>query len=836
VSAPEVRRRVGLLTGQALAFGVAEAFLVIAANAVFLDEFGSEWLPVTYLGIAVVGVLGSTVVATAVRSRPLAHVATVVLGAVGALFLASWVVLATAGSSWVSWPLLVLFPILLQLGFVFIGGQAGRLLDVRQIKELFPRIVSGFAVGFFAGGLLAIPLIPLLGGTEHLLVGAAIAQATFLGLVVVAGRRYRALLTAPEAPAGPATARAPLRRLLAAPFVLLVFGYQVLSAIGSYIVDFLLFDRAAARYPDVDDLGSFLALYTAALNLTNILFLALLAGALLKRFGLRFGLAANPAVVLAALVATAVSAAVGGTASLALFVFAAVARIADITFTDGTTRTSINAAYQVLPVEQRLAVQAGVEGIGVPMAIGFTGILLLAIDALDLSITAVIVAGVGVSVLWTVVALRVYSGYRTGLADSVRRRELGEVEGLLSAPEEAAAIQALLHSTDGREVQLGLDLLRGELSPAVATELGALARSSDLAVRTAALGALEPSSPGAAAVLTLQVARLAASPAAADRRLAAQRAGVADRAVVARLLDDPDPDVRRAALDAVTVADAGQLPVVLAAAGDPATAAAAQRALARLGEEILPTVSAAVDAEPSSVRTRRLVRACRGLPRPAAVAALGPHVRHADRELAGVVRLALADSGPAAAGLSAALDGAVRDEAALARAALGAAIAVDDPLVRRALSDECALARDRALAALAVRYDADAVGRAVLLLRGDDRARHALAVETVETMVGRTTAALVLPLMDPGLDDGERLARLEHALGSEPVPAQGWLGDLALDPTGRWRSSWLRACALHAASLTADPAVERYAAAGRADPDAVVREVAAAVLGGRPAG
>ena len=30
---------------------------------------------------------------------------------------------------------------------MFIGGQAGRLLDVRQMKELFPRIVSGFAVG-----------------------------------------------------------------------------------------------------------------------------------------------------------------------------------------------------------------------------------------------------------------------------------------------------------------------------------------------------------------------------------------------------------------------------------------------------------------------------------------------------------------------------------------------------------------------------------------------------------------------------------------------------------------------------------------------------------------
>ena len=49
--------------------------------------------------------------------------------------------------------LLVLFPIALQLGFVFIGGQAGRLLDVRQMKERFPRVVGGFSVGFLLGGL-----------------------------------------------------------------------------------------------------------------------------------------------------------------------------------------------------------------------------------------------------------------------------------------------------------------------------------------------------------------------------------------------------------------------------------------------------------------------------------------------------------------------------------------------------------------------------------------------------------------------------------------------------------------------------------------------------------
>ena len=46
---------VGLLTAQALAFGVTLALLLVPANSLFLDAYGSKWLPVTYIAIAVVG-------------------------------------------------------------------------------------------------------------------------------------------------------------------------------------------------------------------------------------------------------------------------------------------------------------------------------------------------------------------------------------------------------------------------------------------------------------------------------------------------------------------------------------------------------------------------------------------------------------------------------------------------------------------------------------------------------------------------------------------------------------------------------------------------------------
>ena len=472
----------GLLTAQALAFGVTLALLIIPANAIFLDEYGSEWLPATYIAIAVFGSAASALIARAARRSRLVRVATAGLGALAALYAASWLTLV-AGGVWVSAVLLVLFPIALQLGFVFIGGQAGRLLDVRQMKELFPRVVSGFAVGFFLGGLLGIPLLALLGSTEHLLLASTAAQVAFLGLLLATERRYPEVRATP-AEGAPAVARPPLRTLFASGLVLLLLVYQVLSAMGSWVVDFLLFDRAAAQYSG-EDLTRFLSGYTAVLNLADILFLALLAGPLMRRFGLRLGLVFNPALVAALLAVMAVVAAGPGTATFGLFVLAGVLRVADIVTTDGTTRTSINAAYQVVPVEERLAVQAVVEGIGVPVAIGVTGVLLLALNLLGLGTGAVIAFGLVLGVIWTVIAVGVYRAYTRALADEMRRRSL--LTGGLGVPDDEAAVRALLRSEDTRDVRLGLDLLAGVVSPASAVELRQAAEHADPEVRVRAL-------------------------------------------------------------------------------------------------------------------------------------------------------------------------------------------------------------------------------------------------------------------------------------------------------------------------------------------------------------
>ena len=199
------------LVAQSVVFGIVAALLGVVANTMFLEAYGAQWLPLTYVVIGAAGAAVSSAVARSARRFDLVRIAVVVLGATAVLLLAAWVATLGGGGAWVSGPLLVLFPVLIQLGFVFVGAQAGRILDIAGIKATFPRIVAGFPVGAVVGGLLAAPLVDLLGSTEGLLLATAIAQAVFTALVVVTGARYAAFLALDPGPPPAATSARPRR-------------------------------------------------------------------------------------------------------------------------------------------------------------------------------------------------------------------------------------------------------------------------------------------------------------------------------------------------------------------------------------------------------------------------------------------------------------------------------------------------------------------------------------------------------------------------------------------------------------------------------------------------
>jgi len=906
--------RVLLLASQAFALGLMMAWLLIPASTIFLETYGAGLLPVTYIGAAAAGIAASGGLAAALRRRSLSVVAARTLAGLAIALVVAWAALARADATWVSFALLVLVPIVVPIGFMFLVGQAGMLLDVRALKALYARVIAGFALGFVVGGLVAPLLLDVLAGVEDLLALAAVGAMTFLVLVEATRRRHPedlAHVVSDDDPAPPS-----LRLLLSERYLMLIVAFQMLSAVESQWLDYLVLDRAAQRYEDSRDLAEFIGRFTAITYGADILFLLALAGLLLRRFGLRYGLSTNPAGVLTLVTAMVVMASLQGSGATLVFVVVVGARVVDLVLSDGAARNSLSAAYQVVPARLRQAGQARVEGLAVPLAIGLSGVGLLVIRATvgtdGLAFPVLIGSIVAV---WLLTAFRVHDGYRASLLDALRYRTLDAAVLPIDDPNSLRLIDQLVDSADARDVRAGLDTLTAAAHPGLPDRLSRLAADHRIEVRTDALErlalvdaqraataarpGLDHPSPvvrassvrvlgvlGAAddlpaieehqadpdlgvraavaaamghlgddevtARVSGEVARLARSATPVDRVLAAQilalcDAGDAvDRAPLAGLLADVDADVAVEALAATRCPeDVHLVDGVVQRLHDRATAGAAVEALVRCGGAGLAAADERLgQADGDHPYAELLVRVCRGVGGPAAVAVLERHLAHADREVGLAVLVALGAlvtptagrADPTSHDLDDALAAVVEADLEHAAAGLRAVTLLDPhewaaPLCT-ALRDELDLLRRRALATLSVRHGAEPLRRVTFQLDQHDPRQQALAIEWLEVTLTTADRGL-MALIEPSPSDDQRLDLLARW---GPLPSTGLevlLLDLVEDGGERWRQPWLQACALHALAVRAGAGAQWTAgdldALSARDRDGIVTETISAL-------
>ncbi len=812
-----MRTRLLLLGGQTIALGLTMAFLVVPVSALFLNEYGARALPYVYLVVAVAGVTLSAVMSRAQRRVSLAGLAQALLATYLVLVLAGWVVLATSDGLWITFPLLVLLTLSIPIGFMLVGSQAGRLLDVRQMKAHFPRVAAGFSVGFAIGGLAAAALVGPLGGPEPLLALDSLTALAMLGLARETARRYPAELRTPPVPS-PASAPTPdpttsVRWLRANRLVVLIFGYQVLSAAVTQLLDFMVWERAAVRYPDASDLARFQGVFGAVINVTSVAFVVLLAGWLLTRFGIGLGLAANPLGVLVLLAATTVVGFTSGALSLTFFTLVCAQQVTDISFSDGTTRASINATYQALPTGQRLRAQTVIEGAGVPVAMGSVGALLIVFQLLDLEIRAIVATTFVLAIGWLVLAVLAYRAYGAKLRHVLTLRAWDPLGLRIDDDASRRAVEQLLESTDARDVHAALDALTDAGHADVSRHLLALLADPDperreLGVEVAATSErLEEDAIGEAVrrLLHDDEPRVAMAAAAALAGLGAGRCEAGRSAWLAAIVSG-EPAMVRAGLHAVVLLPHRYfVPYLVGLASEATASAELLDALAAQADLIGPRVAVLLD-DPSVPRpTRERVIHVLGMSGTArARDALLAHLDDGDQSIVEAAARSLLVLGHGESADEIQLERRLHDLArrtgcCLQILTLLEATKLTEPL-RDALHDEIAAAARRAEVLLEMVHDARAIGSGVAGLSSAVERERSSALEMLEVTVGRSVAGLALAILDPTVDAVTRRRLLQRR---EPVPEASlevWLRRLILDDEGFWHDPWLGACALYAAT------------------------------------
>ncbi len=851
-------------------------------DTLFLSRYPIRYLPWMFVLYGVVSAL--TVVGYArFADRLPRHRLIAGSAAVGiATYLATWL-LVRAGAIWIYPAFYVWSEVVANLFIVQFWTLANDLHDARAAKRLFGTIGSARVLGVVLVGLGAGAAVRAIGTAQLLFVLIAL-MAAVAALARLAGGETRPELAARAVVPrrrgrAPRIGRDPYVRALAL-MILLIF---VTLTIGDY-----QFKRIARDTFQEDDLARFFSLFYAGTGVASFLFQILLTPRILARLGVSWGLTVMPTVfgVASALllavprlwVATVMKFADNGfqytihdTTLQALYVpFASEIKARTRAFLDAVVKPlsyGLGGLVLVL-LAPRLAV-GDLAQVTVPLTAAWLATIPLvkrryrrqleatlsargALDAdqeflLDSEGRAALVrtleTGGSRQVL---VALEQLAGERD--PDVAR-----PVERLAAHPDpvvRAAALMRLAATGEGDPEPARAALVDpvGDVRAAAAAAYAATATDEAVEalaplltdpapdVRVAALaGLLKQGGVEGGIVGGAELGRLLSSGGREDLVTAARALRHLGRSAyrpLRRLLDDPDPVVRRAAAKAAPgVADPRLVPVLVALLADPACRQRAGQALVTIGEPALGPLAGLLGntavARGVQLEVPRLLR---GIIQPASYALLRGHVHVTDSHLRLRVFAALShlrrelNRGPEPLPAVLAL---VQTEMADADANTAGWTRARAEFASPLLDEEFALRRRRAvrrvLRILELRYDRDSLG----LVRAHlaEPHRRANALEVLDTLLDPPVRTLVMPFVD---DD------LNARRGLPPAPSPvGFMQSQCRHP-----NPYVAALALDGLARHSAGAVRFEAEALLNHPDPLVREAArrtlAAVAGRSP--
>ncbi len=823
---PGEGRRVALLFLQLL---LASAVFVLGRtvrDTLFLSRYPIKYLPWMFVLYGITSA-ATVVVYARFADRLARHRLIAGTTAVGiTTYLATWG-LVRAGQTWIYPAFYVWAEVMANLFIVQFWTLANDLFDARAAKRLFGTIGSARMLGVVVVGLATGAVVQVI-GTAQLLFVLAVLMAGIAACAQLISREPR--VQASERSGARPKRRGPPPNIAADPYVralaVMILVVFVALTIGDY-----QFKRIARASFQEDDLARFFSLFYAGAGTVSFLFQVVLTPRILARLGVGAGLSVMPAVFGAAsgallafpslAVATVMKFADNGfqytiheTTLQALYVpFAAEVKARTRALLDAVVKPASYGlgGIALILLTPYLSV-TGLSAVSVPLVFLWGATILTVrrryVRSLEATLSArgalafdheYLLDAAGRRALvgtlergeprQVLVALEQLAGER----DDEVRTAVGRLAGHADSAVRTAALYQIASTARGDPEPTQAALADGvaDVRAAGAAAHAALAQDecvealaplladAEPDVRVAALaGLLRHGGVEGGIVGGAELGRLLGSQA-REERVAAARAlrhlGTGAYRPLRRLLADPDPAVRRAALKAAPgVADPRLVPVLLELLADPATRTRAGTALVAVGPGAATPLAAAL-GDPHTPRAVRLLipRLLRRIPHPVSYERLREHMQDPDshvrlRIFAGLARLrrVLNLREPLAfvqENVSRELNETYRNRSGWAAArTMYPSTLLDEEFglrERRAIR--------RVLRLVELRYDPEALE--LVRERLPDPARRANALEVLDTLLEAPLRPLVMPFVDEATPS-QRLARARELTGPPPEP------------------------------------------------------------------
>lgn len=423
---PEEIKPLRLLVLFAFCRGLAGVFFDAPANTLFITEFGSGPLPYVYLGAAF-----SSLLLGFGYSRLGAKLAPAKVLRITLITLFFSVLIFYAGILTWKTPTLIMGMMIwkeaiFMLGNIVMWASAGYLFNVRQGKRLFGLVAGGSILATIIGGAL-VPLIIKFTGISLLFFLSSIAIAGMLWSFQKLTFSYRSAFLLSNEKTHEPEEKHSLSQIFHNRYLGLFLSLSILSNFGFFFVDYVYFNQVEFHYPDEKALAGFFGVFTSIIGIVQLATSTLLAGPLITRFGLGFGLMALPGVTIIGVgIAASVSLLWGVNPSF--FWLILITKLADEALRSSLLAPSFRILYQPLPPRDRLKFQTVTESIIEPLGVGLAGAVLLFFTKFyPVPLYTLCFLLVGILATWLGVAERLRREYTRLLSKALSKRRLNEI-------------------------------------------------------------------------------------------------------------------------------------------------------------------------------------------------------------------------------------------------------------------------------------------------------------------------------------------------------------------------------------------------------------------------
>jgi HEAT repeat protein/Na+/melibiose symporter-like transporter len=416
----------------------------------FLDAFGTQFLPLYFLGKGVLLLLVSLLYSLWVV--PHLNRRQEMLAAVGLMGTALCITWGLEGR-WLYLPLSIGSEVFISIFSVQCWALYSDCMDSRQSKRLMPLVGAGGTLGAILGGLCTGLLVHV-AGPENLLIVCALGLG---GVGWFSQRLVRDWLhdrpTAPT-PAAENRPQGHMRQLfqeifsqrLLLLFMLIILGMKLIVNLSEYQMQFLL----KASYSKAE-ITAWMGLFLASMHLLTLAIQLGLENRLLQRYGPLVGLTWAPLMSLSGSL---------GFMALPQLGMIATTRIAEQMMQRSIYKTSVNLVYLVFPSEVRRRLRIAINGLLELSAI--IPLLFLTLCFQTMPIHWLSAYGLGTSLLVLGLIWEMRKPYQKQLQQSLRDRQLRrEEEDTGAAPDYAYTqmAQRCLDHNDPQQIRFGLELL-----------------------------------------------------------------------------------------------------------------------------------------------------------------------------------------------------------------------------------------------------------------------------------------------------------------------------------------------------------------------------------------